>query len=67
MQWNPAGAEPVRDFADMLLAVGIVKVLPRAKDFYGLGTAADELIQQAGMQPFFNKNISRNRSQHICL
>src|SRR4029077_17210827 len=67
MQRYSAGTEPVRDFTECLLAVGVVEVLARAKDFNGLGPAADQLIEQARMQPLLDENVSRNRSQHISL
>ena len=67
MQRDAAGFEPVRDFTDMLLAVGVVDVLARAEDLNGLGPAAYQLIEQAGMQPLLDENVSGNCSLHISL
>ena len=67
MQRNAAGAEPIRDFADMLFAIGVVNVLTRAKNLDGLGSAADQFIEQARVKPLFDQDISGNRSQHISL
>ena len=41
MQWNSAGAKPVRDFTEVLLAVGIVEMLAGSEDLYRLSSAAD--------------------------
>src|SRR6266513_1049833 len=45
MQRNAAGAEPIRNFTDMLPAVGVVNMLPRREDFDGLRAAANQPVQ----------------------
>src|SRR5579863_1806311 len=45
MQGNAAAAEPVRYFADMLLAVGVVKMLTGAKNLDRLRPSADQAVQ----------------------
>ncbi len=53
IQRNPACSKPVRDFPHVLLAVGIVEMLPRRKNLDRLRTAASQPVQHAGMQPLF--------------
>jgi len=57
MQRNPAAIEPFGDFLDVLLAVGIIDMLPRGKDFDRLHSAAGQSIQNARMQPLFHEQI----------
>ena len=64
MQRHAAGAEPIGEFADMLFAVGVIHVLPRAEYFNRLRSPADQFIEQAGMQPLFHVHISRDCLQH---
>src|SRR5208337_4784185 len=42
VEWNASGAEPVGNFADMLLAIGVVKVLAGGKDFNRLRSCLDQ-------------------------
>jgi hypothetical protein len=48
----------------MLLAIGVVQVLSRGKNFNGLRPASHQSIQQAGMQPFLHINERGYRFQH---
>src|SRR4029077_5521039 len=61
---NAGGAEPVGNFADMLLPIGVVKVLARGEDFDRLGSGLDELVEQARMEPFLYIDVCRYRPQH---
>ena len=61
---NAGGAEPVGNFADVLLAIGVVEVLAGSKDFDGLGSGLDELVEQARMEPFFYIDVRRDRLEH---
>src|ERR1700746_1588591 len=49
VQGNPAGAKPVGDLAHVMLAVGVVEMLAGGEDLDGLGPAAFETVQQAGV------------------
>ena len=64
MQRNAAGSEPVGNFAHMLLAVGVIQMLARAKNLDGLRAAAHQFVQQARMQPLFHVNVSGDCLQH---
>ena len=63
-QLRSAVAEPVADLTHMLLAVGVVEVVPRGMNFDGLRAASHKLVQQARVQPLFNKRIGGNTTQH---
>ena len=45
VQGNAGRSEPVGDFADVLLAVGVIEVLARGKDFDGLRAGADKFVE----------------------
>jgi hypothetical protein len=64
MKRNATGAEPVGNFADVLFAVRVIQVLPRAENLDGLRAAAYQLVEQARMQPLSNVDIGGNRLQH---
>jgi hypothetical protein len=64
LERNAGGAEPFGDFADVLLAVGVIEVLARGEDFDGLGSGFDEIVEQARMQPFLYIDVRRYRPQH---
>ena len=57
VQRNACGFEPVRDFANVLLAVGVVEMLARGKNLDRLGSRFHQLIEQAGMQPFLHIDV----------
>src|SRR5450432_4451978 len=57
VQGNASGFEPVGNFADVLLAVGVVEMLARGKNLNQLGSRLDQLIEQARMEPFFYINV----------
>ena len=61
---NAAAAEPVGNFLDVLLAVGIVDVLARGENLDRLHSAARQPVQNAGMQPLFHEQIGGNRFLH---
>ena len=65
IQWNPAATEPIGDFLDVRLAVGIVDVLTRRENLDRLHAAASQPIQNAGMQPLLHEQIGGNRSLHV--
>ena len=67
VQRNAAGVEPVGNFAHVLLAVGIVEMLARGKNFDGLRAAAHQSVQQAGVQPLFHVNVGGNCFLHASL
>jgi hypothetical protein len=64
IQRNAGGLEPVGNFADMLLAVGVVEVLAGGEDFDRLGSRFDQLVEQARMEPFLYIDVCRYRPQH---
>ena len=64
IQRNAGGAEPVGDFANMLLAIGVVEVLAGGEDFDRLGSGLDEFVEQARMEPLFYIDVCRYRPQH---
>ena len=64
MQWHPAGTKPIRNLANMLLAIGIIKVLPRSENLDRLGSTTHKLIQQPWMQPLLDVDVSGDRSKH---
>ena len=64
IEWNAGGAEPVGNFADMLLAIGVVEVLAGGEDFDRLGSRLDELVEQARMEPFLHIDVCRYRPLH---
>src|SRR5271157_1502663 len=51
---NSGAAEPVADFANVLL-FGVVEVPARSEDLDGFRATSDELVQQAGMQPLASR------------
>ena len=55
IQRNAAAVEPVGNFLDVRLAVGIVDVLPCGENLDGLHTAARQPVQNARMQPLFHE------------
>src|SRR5215813_12303178 len=48
----------------MLLAVGVVKVLTGREDFDGLGPAANESVEQAGVETLFDVDEGGNGFLH---
>src|SRR5208282_1829967 len=64
VQGNAGGAEPIGDFAHMLLAVGVVEMLAGSEDFDRLGPGLDELVEQARMEPFLYVDVCRYGPQH---
>src|SRR5260370_26793792 len=64
MEREAGGADPVANFADMLLAIGVVEVLACGEDFDRLGSRLDELVEQARMEPFLYIDVCRYRPQH---
>ena len=64
VQGNAGGAEPVGNFTDMLLAVGVVEVLAGGEDFDGLGSRLDQFVEQARMEAFFDIDVRRDSLLH---
>ena len=54
----PLVAKPVGNLLDVRFAVGIVEVLAGGEDLDRLHTVADESVQNAGMQPLFDEQVS---------
>ncbi len=54
----PAAAEPVGDFLDVRLAVGVVEMLSRGENLDRLHPAARQSVQNARMQAFFYEQVS---------
>ena len=57
IQRNAAAAEPVGNFLDVRLAVGVVEMLARGENLNRLHPAARQPIQNAGMQPLFDEQV----------
>jgi hypothetical protein len=64
IQGDTAGAEPLRNLAHVLLAVGVVKMLARSEDFDGLRAAAYKAVKQSGMQPLLHVDVGGHCLQH---
>ena len=64
IEWNAGGAEPVGNFADMLLAIGVIEVLAGGEDFDRLGSPLDQLVKQARMESFLYIDVCRYSPQH---
>jgi hypothetical protein len=61
---DAAALKPVRDFAHMLFAVGVVDVLACGKQFNRLRPTPDQSVQQARVQALFHINVCRYRVKH---
>ena len=57
------GAEPGAKLGDVF-AAGVVEVLAGGVDFDGLGTGTGGELQQAGVQPLVEKQVSLEDTQH---
>jgi hypothetical protein len=64
IQRNAGGLEPVGNFADVLLAIGVVEMLAGGEDFDRLRSRLDEFVEQARMEPFLHIDVCRYRPQH---
>ena len=54
VQRNSRTLEPVGNFQNVLLAVGVVEMLARRENLNCLCAALHQPVEQAGMQPLFD-------------
>src|SRR5581483_3655593 len=65
IQRNATAFEPIGDLTQVLLAVGVVQMLARGKNFDGLRSSAYQVVQQAGVKAFLRVNVGGDRSLHM--
>ena len=62
--YERVGAEPVGQL-DHMLAAGVVEMLAGGKNLHSLRAGAGGKLEQAGMQPLIEKQMSGEDAQHV--